>query len=64
MMDYSQKLYLPRFEDDQTGDNYCYSTLNLYQLGIFDVSTGKDLLHSCINIEVEVNKGVNNKFLC
>ena len=57
IMDYSQNLYLSNFEDEQPGDTYYYSPLNVYQSGIVDVSTGKDLLHSYTYIEVEGKEG-------
>ena len=37
-LDYSQNLYIPKFPDKQRGETYYYSSMNLYQFNIVDVS--------------------------
>ena len=45
ILDYSKNLELPKFSVEKLGDTYNYSPLNVYQFGIYDVFTGKDVQH-------------------
>ena len=38
VLDYSQNLYIPKVPDKQPGETYYYSSMNLYQFNIVDVS--------------------------
>jgi len=57
-IDYSQNLDLPHLGDEQPGDCYYYSPINLYCFGIVDST--QEHLHAYIYTEGEGKKGSNN----
>ena len=59
VIDYCMNLALPHFGSEQPGEMYYYSPLNVFLLGIVDVSNN-DHLHTFTYTEGEGKKGGNN----
>jgi hypothetical protein len=60
IIDYRQNMALPYFGESQPGDTYYFTPLNIYNLGVVDVSEEQDKLYCHIYQEGGGKKGGNN----
>ena len=60
VMDYAQNLDIPHFGDEQPGETYYYSPLNVFVFGIADVTVQPTHLYAYCYDEGTGKKGANN----
>lgn len=63
-IDYAQNTYMPHLGDEQPGETYYYSPVNVYTLGIVNTGMVPMKLYAHVYYEDEGKKGGNNVVSC